>query len=105
VFLSNVPESMAAASGLRKAGHTTRWILGLWTGVAAVSALAAGLGYAVLGGASPGTVAVVQAFAAGAILTMLADTMMPEAFENGGNATGLVATSGFAAAFLVSHLA
>ncbi|MGH3862052.1 ZIP family metal transporter [Actinokineospora sp.] len=105
VFLSNVPESMAAASGLRKAGHSTRWILGLWASVAAVSALAAGLGYATLGSASPATVAVVQAFAAGAILTMLADTMMPEAFENGGNATGVVATFGFTTAFLVSHLA
>ncbi|MBC6449851.1 ZIP family metal transporter [Actinokineospora xionganensis] len=105
VFLSNVPESMSAASGLRKAGHSTRWILGLWAGVAAVSALAAGLGYATLGGASRETVAAVQAFAAGAILTMLADTMMPEAFENGGNATGVVATFGFTTAFLVSHLA
>lgn len=105
VFLSNVPESMSAAAGLRRAGHSVRWILGLWAGVAAVSALAAGLGYATLGGASPATIAVVQAFAAGAILTMLADTMMPEAFENGGNATGVVATFGFASAFLLSHLA
>nr|WP_054055767.1 ZIP family metal transporter [Alloactinosynnema sp. L-07] len=103
VFLSNIPESMSAASGLRKAGHSTRWILSLWTGVALASALSAGLGYAFLGTSSPATIAVIQAFAAGAILTMLADTMMPEAFENGGNTTGLVATAGFTAAFLISH--
>jgi ZIP family zinc transporter len=68
-----------------------------------VSALSAGLGYAFLGSTSPATIAVVQAFAAGAILTMLADTMLPEAFENGGNTTGLVATLGFTTAFLLSH--
>lgn len=101
VFLSNVPESLSAAVGLRKAGHSARWILGLWLGVALVSAAAAG--YALLGGASPAVVAVVQAIAAGAILTMLADTMMPEGFEHAGNAVGLVTTGGFIAPFLLGH--
>ena len=50
-----------------------------------------------------GAVAVVQAYAGGAILTMLADTMMPEAFENGGNGVGLATVLGFAAAFLLSR--
>jgi ZIP family zinc transporter len=70
-----VPESLSAAVGLRKAGHSVRWILGLWAGVALLSAAAAAAGYGLLGGATPATIAVVQAFAAGAILTMLADTM------------------------------
>jgi len=104
VFLSNVPESLSAATGLRKAGHSTRWILGLWTGVALVSAAAAALGYLLLGGASPDVVALIQAFAAGAILTMLADTMMPEGFEHGGSTVGLVTVLGFALAFLLSTL-
>lgn len=103
VFLSNVPESLSAATGLRKAGHSQRWILGLWTAVALVSALAAALGYALLGGASPSVIATIQAFAAGAILTMLADTMMPEAFEHGGAAVGLVTSLGFTLAFLLSR--
>jgi ZIP family zinc transporter len=103
VFLSNVPESLSAATGLRKAGHSTRWILGLWTGVALVSAVAAGLGYLLLGGASPLVVAAIQAFAAGAIITMLADTMMPEAFEHGGNSVGVVTALGFTLAFLLSE--
>lgn len=103
VFLSNVPESLSAAVGLRRAGHSPRWILGLWLGVAVVSAAAAAAGYALLGGASPAVVAVVQAFAAGAILTMLADTMMPEGFEHARNAVGLVTTGGFVAAFLLGH--
>ena len=103
VFLSNVPESLSAATGLRKAGHSTRWILGLWTGVALVSAVAAGLGYLLLGGASPVVIAAIQAFAAGAIITMLADTMMPEAFEHGGNSVGVITALGFTLAFLLSE--
>ncbi|MDQ3887209.1 MAG: ZIP family zinc transporter [Actinomycetota bacterium] len=104
VFLSNVPESLSAAVGLRKAGHSVRWILGLWLAVAVVSAAAAAVGYGLLGGASPTSIAVVQAFAAGAILTMLADTMMPEGFEHAGNTVGLVTCAGFIAAFLLSHV-
>jgi zinc transporter, ZIP family len=103
VFLSNVPESLSAATGLRKAGHSPRWILGLWTAVALVSALAAAIGYLALGGASPTVIAVIQAFAAGAILTMLADTMMPEAFEHGGSTAGVVTSLGFTVAFLLSR--
>ena len=102
VFLSNVPESLSAATGLRRAGHTPKWILGLWLGVAVLSALAAALGYALLGDASPNVIGFIQAFAAGAILTMLADTMMPEAFESGGRVVGLATVLGFAIAFLLS---
>ncbi|HEX9995406.1 MAG TPA: hypothetical protein VGB14_20975 [Acidimicrobiales bacterium] len=102
VFLSNVPESLSAATGLRKAGRSPRWILGLWTAVMLVSAAAAAAGYAFLGDASGGVVGFIQAFAAGAILTMLADTMMPESYEHGGAAVGLVTVAGFALAFLLS---
>ncbi|HWT22623.1 MAG TPA: hypothetical protein VN213_03875 [Solirubrobacteraceae bacterium] len=102
VFLSNVPESLSAASGLRRAGHSPRWILGLWLGVALVSALAAAVGYAAMDAVSADMIGFVQAFAAGAILTMLADTMMPEAFEHGGSVAGLVTVGGFALAFLLS---
>jgi ZIP family zinc transporter len=103
VFLSNVPESLSAATGLQSAGHSTRWVLGLWSAVAGVSAVAAALGYGLLGGASPTTIGVIQAFAGGAILTMLADTMLPEATENGGAVVGLATALGFTVAFLLSH--
>lgn len=102
VFLSNVPEGMSAATGLAKAGRSRRWILLLWVGVAALSAVAAAAGFVALGGAGASVVSVIQAFAAGAILTMLADTMMPEAFENGGSSVGVVSTLGFVLAFLLS---
>ena len=105
VFLSNVPESLSAATGMQKAGHSERYILGLWGGVLVIAALAAMAGYGLLGGASGNVVAFVQAFAAGAILTMLADTMMPEAFEHGGSAVGLLTVLGFALAFFLSETA
>lgn len=104
VFLSNIPEAMSAATGLRRAGRSVRWILGLWASVVLVSALAAAIGFGSLGSASPLVIGSIQAFAAGAILTMLANTMMPEAFEEGGRTVGLLTCLGFAAAFLLSQL-
>jgi ZIP family zinc transporter len=102
VFLSNLPEAVAATSGLVAGGWRTARILGLWSGVVAVSGLAALAGYALFDGASPSVVAFVLAFAGGAILTMLADTMMPEAFAHGGRLAGVFTTIGFATAFAVS---
>ena len=104
VFLSNVPESLSGTRGLSAAGRSRRYVLGLWAAVMAVSGLAAALGYVLLGGASSNVIGTIQAFAAGAILTMLADTMMPEAFEHGGSVVGLVTVLGFALAFLLSTL-
>jgi ZIP family zinc transporter len=104
VFMSNVPESLSAASGLQRAGHSTRWILGLWSAVVIVSTIAAAAGYVLLDGSSPDLIAFIQTYAAGAILVMLADTMMPEAFQHGGNVAGLVTVLGFALAFFLSQL-
>ena len=68
------------------------------------SALSSLAGYALFDEASGATVAFVQAFAAGALLTMLADTMMPEAFKYGGKQVGLVTTLGFALAFFITTI-
>jgi zinc transporter, ZIP family len=104
VFISNVPEAIAATTGLTTGGWPAKRIIGLWVAVALVSALASLAGYAFLDGASPRTIAFVEAFAGGAILTMLADTMMPEAFEHGGKLVGLVTTLGFLTAFFLTTL-
>ncbi len=103
VFLSNVPESMAASAGLKAAERSTRYILGLWALVCLASSVAAAIGYAALGAASPAAVAFVQCFAAGAIITMLADTMVPEATEHAGKLVGLFVVAGFILAFQLSH--
>jgi len=105
VFLSNIPESMSATTGLKASGRSTGWIMGLWAMVVAASTVASVLGYALLGGASAETVAFIQTFAAGAILTMLADTMMPEAVEHAGRLVGLLTVLGFAVAFFLSSTA
>jgi ZIP family zinc transporter len=104
VFLSNLPESIAATTGLVAGGWTHSRILGLWVLVTLVSGLASLLGYAVFNSAGPSALAFVLAFAGGAILTMLADTMMPEAFEHGGKLVGLMTTLGFGLAFALSVL-
>jgi zinc transporter, ZIP family len=104
VFLSNVPEAIAATTGLRSGGWPPTRILGLWALVAIVSGLASLGGYAILGGTSGEIVAFVDAFAAGAILTMLATTMMPEAYQHGGRLVGLATTIGFGVAFGLTSL-
>ena len=95
VFLSNVPEGMAASIGLRHAGHSRARILWVWAAVIGLSVGAAAVGYGLLGDASADLVGAIQAFAAGSILVMLANTMMPEAYENGGREVGLVTVLGF----------
>lgn len=102
VFISNLPEGIGGASGMRAAGNSTRSILAWWTVVALVCALSAGLGYAVLDGASDEVIALLQAFAAGGVLTMLTDTMIPDAYRQGGRVTGLLTVLGFALAALLS---
>ena len=100
-FLSNLPESMSASSGLDRAGWRRTKIRQLWLVVVGASLGAVALGYAFGAAVGMGT-GFVPAFAAGAILTMLADTMMPEAYEFGGPTVGLATVGGFLLAFLLS---
>ena len=104
VFLSNLPEAIAATTGLVADGWTRGRILGLWVAVTLVCGLASLLGYTVFDSAGPAALAFVLAFAGGAILTMLADTMMPEAFEHGGKLVGLLTTLGFGLSFALTLL-
>lgn len=101
VFVSNLPESIAASASLLNSGWSLARVYALWSAIAVASALAAGIGYAVLDGASPRTLAFILAFAGGAILTMLATSMMPEAYEHAGRAVGLVTVFGFFVAFAI----
>ncbi len=100
VAISNLPEGMASSSGLRIAGWPLARVVLMWSVVVVVSALAALAGYVLLdpatGSVGPGGQAFAQAFAAGALLTMLADTMLPEAYEEERNFTGALVVLGFA---------
>jgi zinc transporter, ZIP family len=104
VFISNLPESISSTSGLATSGWKNSRILWMWVAITLVSGLASLAGYGLFQHSPPSTVAFVLAFAAGAILTMLAETMMPEAYEHGGKWVGVVTTLGFAVAFTIHTL-
>jgi ZIP family zinc transporter len=104
VFVSNLPESISSTSGLLAGGWSKARVLRLWIAIAIISGLASLAGYGLFQHSSGDVVAFVLTFAAGAILTMLADTMMPEAYQHGGKLVGVVTTLGFAVAFLIHTL-
>jgi zinc transporter, ZIP family len=104
VFISNLPESISSTAGLVTGGWKKARILWLWIAIALISGLASLAGYGLFQHSSPNTIAFVLTFAAGAILTMLANTMMPEGYEHGGKLVGVVTTLGFAIAFLIHTL-
>jgi zinc transporter, ZIP family len=104
VFLSNVPEGLCSAAGMKQAGRSPRFIFGIWTGIALISSIAALFGYVMVSRFAPEWIAAVTAFAAGAILAMLVDTMIPEAFEEAHDFTGLITVIGFLSAFVLSRV-
>jgi ZIP family zinc transporter len=105
IFLSNVPEGLSGAAGMKKAHRSAFYILGLWGSIAVISAIAAIAGNTLFNGVSQETIAMTMTVAAGAILAMLTDTMIPEAFETTHNFAGLITVAGFLTAFALSKLA
>ena len=101
VFISNLPEAVASTTGMKSGGWGARKILLLWSVIGLVCAMAAPIGYVLAGNASPFWVAFIEAFAAGAILVMLANTMMPEAYAHGGKLAGIFTVLGFVVSTLV----
>jgi hypothetical protein len=95
IFLSNIPEGLSSAAGMQRAGRSAGYIFGVWGGIALVSGIAALAGYTLFQNFSADVIAATTAVAAGAILSMLADTMFPEAFEQAHDLAGLVTVAGF----------
>ncbi|MGN6134735.1 MAG: ZIP family metal transporter [Aureliella sp.] len=104
IFLSNIPEGLSSAAGMKKAGRSAYYVFGIWGGLAIISAVAAMAGYVLFGQTSAEVIAATTAVAAGAILAMLVDTMIPEAFEEAHDFAGLITVVGFLAAFALSKL-
>jgi ZIP family zinc transporter len=98
VYVSNLPEAIGSASDMLAAGRPRRDILLLWTGVAVVCTLATIAGFAMAEAASDELKGAINGFAAGALLVMLSDSMIPEARAKAGLAGGLVLVLGFAVA-------
>ena len=103
VFVSNVPESLVSTRGMLAMGHRFPKVLGLWLSVALASAVFAGAG-AMLDGLDQAVVAIVQSFAAGALLALIADSLLPDAYRDAGLRTGLFVVLGFALAFTLASL-
>ena len=97
IFLSNIPEGLSSAAGMKRAHRPASYVFGLWFGIAAVSGIAALIGYSVFQHFSPDVIAATTAIAAGAILAMLVDTMIPEAFATAHNFAGMIPSSVFSA--------
>ncbi|CCD91617.1 putative integral membrane protein [Bradyrhizobium sp. ORS 375] len=104
IFLSNLPEGLSSALGMKAAGRSRSYIFGLWAAIAVLSALASAIGAAAFGGAPPQLVAAVNAVAAGALLTMVVNTMIPEAVKGDRNLTGSLVVLGLLVAFSLSNL-
>jgi ZIP family zinc transporter len=104
IFLSNVPEGLSSSAGMKKAGRSIAYVFGIWGGIAFASGIASLVGYTVFQNFSSEVVAATTAVAAGAILAMLVDTMIPEAFEAAHDFAGLITVAGFLAAFALSRL-
>ena len=102
VFVSNVPEALSGSAGLLAAGWTRARVFRMWTGVVVASVAATVAGFVLIDSMGTAGGAFVTAFAAGALLVMLADTLMPEAFELGGREAGLLTALGFAVGFGLS---
>ena len=102
IFISNVPESVASSTGMLKGGRKPVWVIGVWTMVVVASALSAALGYALFAGASGDVISFIDAFAAGAILTLLASELLPSAHAEKNPLVGLATAAGFAVAAMLT---
>jgi ZIP family zinc transporter len=104
VAISNVPQGLGGTTGMLSSGWAKQKITRLWLAVCALSILAAALGYGLGQSFSGASGAVIDAFAAGSLLVMLTDSMIPESIEHGGKETGLFLVLGFSTAVAVSLL-
>jgi ZIP family zinc transporter len=105
IFLSNLPEGLSSSAGMKKAGRSAAYVFGVWVAIAVACGFASLAGYMVFDGFSPFVVAATTAVAAGAMLTMIVDTMIPEAFAETHNWAGLIAVLGFLLSFSLTKIA
>ena len=102
IFISNIPEGLSSSAGMKAAGRSASYIFGLWFAIAVASGLASLVGYTVFSGVPAEVQAAITALAAGAMLAMLSETMIPEAFEGTHGWAGIITCAGFACAFVLT---
>jgi zinc transporter, ZIP family len=105
IFLSNFPEGLSSAQGMRSNGRSKKYIVSLWSVAVVIGTISSVIGFAFLSNTSPSTISIAISFAAGAILVMLAESMIPEAHAEGGSSrVGIATMAGFAIAFILGRL-
>jgi ZIP family zinc transporter len=104
IFFSNLPEALGGAVGMRQQGRSRSFAIGVWSATAVVLAVAVVLGNVALSGVGEGPLAVLLSFAGGAVLASLADTLMPDAYREGGAWVAFATTAGFLLSFLISEI-
>lgn len=104
IFISNIPEGLSSTVGLKNGGYSRTKILGLWAVVLLISALASLGGYLFMENAGEYATAIIASFAGGGIMAMIASTMLPEAYDEGGPVIGLMAALGLLASLILDHL-
>ena len=104
IFVSNFPEALVGSAAMRAQGRSTAAVVGLWSVCAVLLVLAVVVGAGPLSSSAPETISLPLAFAAGAVLASLADTLMPEAYEHGGPAVALSTAAGFVLSYVLSLL-
>lgn len=104
IFVSNFPESLVGSASMRAQGRSQGFIVGVWLACAVLLTLAVVVGAGPLSRAEPETLSWPLAFAAGAVLASLADTLMPEAYEDGGPAVALSTAAGFVLSYVLATL-
>jgi ZIP family zinc transporter len=102
IFLSNIPEGLSSVAGMKKAGRSAFYIFSIWIGIAIISGLSSLAGYSLFQNMPPAIIALSIAIAAGAILAMIVDTMIPEAFQDTHDFAGLITVIGFLIAFFLT---
>jgi ZIP family zinc transporter len=100
-FLANIPESLSSSAGMRRAGRSARYVFGVWIGIVLIISLAAAVAGLVLRSTGPAVRGTVEAFAAGAILALVSETMIPEAFHGSPQFNGLLLVVGFVALLIL----
>jgi ZIP family zinc transporter len=104
ILLANLPEGLASAAGLKAEGHSATYVFALWGTIVLLSGVAALLGPLLMADVSPLWLSFALGFSAGAVLCMLVDTLIPEAFAETHAFTGLITLGGFMTAFALSNL-
>ena len=100
-FLANIPEALSSSAGMRRAGRSAQYVFGVWSGIALLISLAAAVAGPVLRGTGPAVRGTVEAFAAGTILALVSETMIPEAFHGSPQFNGLLLVIGFVALMIL----